>query len=400
MHLILIAIFCFLLVSCGPSSDSLEYKIEQLTSQIKDEPEDPTLHYDLGRAYIENKNYHYALNELIKAIRLKEDYGEAYREKGIALFYLKRYLDAEKALSKSFSLNPANADIATDLGSIFIATGNLKKSLRFLKIAQIRDNNMHIVFNNMGAAHAEIGQNKQAIGYWEKALEIHPLMTEVHINMGVVYERMGKKKKAIAAYQKALEQDKRNTMAHYNLGVIHAKNKDIPKAVESWQKASKLDSKDEKVLTSLGWAYESLGKKKKALQETLKAIKLEPFNSQTHYAAGRIQSDLGNFDKALDALGKAVNLDPEFGDAYYRLGIAYDNLNESRDAISNILIAEIVYHKKKKMDLFKKMGEELKPLFEKYELTRKHFSQLQLPDTLKGYDLYKKPKRIKTSKEK
>ncbi len=222
MHLILIAIFCFLLVSCGPSSDSLEYKIEQLTSQIKDEPEDPTLHYDLGRAYIEDKNYHYALKELIKAIRLKEDYGEAYREKGIALFYLKRYLDAEKALSKSFSLNPANADIATDLGSIFIATGNMKKSLRFLKIAQIRDNNMHIVFNNMGAAHAQIGQNKKAIGYWEKALEIHPLMTEVHINMGVVYERMGKKKKAIAAYQKALEQDNRNTMAHYNLGVIHA----------------------------------------------------------------------------------------------------------------------------------------------------------------------------------
>ena len=400
MHLILIAIFCFLLVSCGPSSDSPEYKIEKLTSQIKDEPENPTLHYELGRVYIEKKKYHSALKALVEAIRLKEDYGDAYREKGITLFYLKKYFVAQNALKKSFALNPANADIATDLGSISIATGNLKKSLRFLKIAQIRDNNMHIVFNNMGAAHAEIGQNKQAIGYWEKALEIHPLMTEVHINMGVVYERMGKKKKAIAAYQKALEQDNRNTIAHYNLGVIHAKNKDIPKAVESWQKASKLDSKDEKVLTSLGWAYESLGKKKKALQENLKAIKLEPFNSQTHYAVGRIQSDLGNFDKALDALGKAVNLDPEFGDAYYRLGIAYDNLNESRDAISNILIAEIVYHKEKKMDLFKKMGVELKPLFEKYELTRKHFTELQLPDALKGYNLHKKPKRIKTSKEK
>jgi tetratricopeptide (TPR) repeat protein len=400
MHLILIAIFCFLLVSCGPSSDSPKYKIDQLTSQIEDEPEDPTLHYDLGKAYIEDKKYHSALRALVEAIRLKGDYGDAYREKGIALFYLKRYFDAEKALNKSFALNPTNADIATDLGSIFIATGNLKKSLRFLKIAQNRNSNMHIVFNNMGAAHAEIGQNKQAISYWKKALEIHPLMTEVHINMGVVYERMGKKKKAIAAYQQALEEDDRNAMAHYNLGVIHAKNKDIAKAVESWEKARKLDSKDDKVLASLGWAYESLGKKEKALQEILKAIKLEPFNSQTHYAAGRIQSDLGNFDKALDSFNKAVNLDPEFGDAYYRLGIAYNNLNESRDAISNMLIAEIVYHKKKKMDLFKKMGEELKPLFEKYELTRNHFSQLQLPDTLKGYDLHKKAKRIKTSTEK
>jgi hypothetical protein len=95
-----------------------------------------------------------------------------------------------------------------------------------------------------------------------------------------------------------------------------------------------------------------------------------------------------------------VNLDPEFGDAYYRLGVVYDNLNQGRDAISNTLIAEIVYHKKKKMDLFKKMDEQLKPLLEKYQLTRNNFSQLQLPDTLKGYDLHKKPKRIKTSKEK
>ena len=155
----------------------------------------------------------------MKAIRLKKDYGEAYREKGIALFYLKKYFDAEKALQKSFKLNPSQKDIATALGSIFIATGNIKKSLQLLKYAKRKNSNMHVVFNNMGAAHAEIGRNKEALDYWEKALKLHPLMTEVHINMGVVYERMGKKKKAMASYQKALKQDNSNTMAYYNLGI-------------------------------------------------------------------------------------------------------------------------------------------------------------------------------------
>mgnify|MGYP000462848350 CR=1 FL=1 len=42
-----------------------------------------------------------------------------------------RYFDAEKALNKSFALNPTNADIATDLGSIFIATKNFNKSLSY-----------------------------------------------------------------------------------------------------------------------------------------------------------------------------------------------------------------------------------------------------------------------------
>ena len=141
-------------------------------------------------------------------------------------------------------------------------------------------------------------------------------------------------------------------------------------------------------------------KKEKALSKILKAIQIEPFNSQNHYAAGRIQSDLENFENAIESLEQSVKLAPEFGDAYYRLGIVYDKLNEGNDAISNTLIAEIIYHKAKKMDLFKKMGIKLQSLFQKYQLGRKDFTELQLPDTIKDYDINEKPKRIRTSIEK
>ena len=181
---------------------------------------------------------------------------------------------------------------------------------------------------------------------------------------------------------------------------LYAKNNDITKAVESWEKAYKIDSRDEKTLINLGWAYEKLGKKEKALDKILKSIQIEPFNSENYYAAGRIQSDLESFENAIESLEQSIKLDPEFGDAYYRLGIVYDNLNQGSDAISNILIAEIIYHKAKKMDLFKKMGKNLEPLFQKYQLGRKNFTKLQLPDTLKNYDMNKKPKRIRTSGEK
>jgi len=400
MPLILTAIFCFFLTTCGPPSDSYEYRVKEFLSKIEQNPEDPSLHLELGKTYIEEKKYYSALKTLAEAIRLKQDYGEAYRQRGIALFYLKKYFDAEKALSKSFSLNPAHEDIATDLGSIFIATGNIEKSLRFLKIAQTRDNNMHVVFNNMGAAYAEIGQNKQAINYWEKALEKHSLMSEVFINMGVVYERMGEKKKAVESYQKALKQEFNLPIAHYNLGVIHAKNNDIKKTIESWENARKLDSKDGKTLMSLAWAYEKIGKKEIALNQILKSIELEPFNYEFHYAAGRIQSDLGQFEEAAESLKKSINLAPEFGGSYYRLGVVNDNLNNGVEAISNLLISEIIYHKNRKMDLYKKMGMLLTALFEKYKLSRKNFIGLKLPETLKGYDLNKKPKRIRTSQEK
>ena len=392
--------FSLLLFACGPKEDSLEGRYKIYSKQVKENPEDPTGHYELGKVYIEKKEYHAALNQLIEATRLKEDYGEAYREKGVAQFYLKRFLDAEKTLAKSFRLNPSQPDIATDLGSIYLKNGNMKKAFRYLNIGQKRNNNPHIVFNNLGAAYARTGKNREAMKFWRKALEKNPNIPETHVNIGVVHEKMGKKKKAIASYQKALELDEFNAMAHYNLGVIYAKEKDFPKAVEEWETAYKLDKEDNNILNSLAWAYEKQGKKDEALIKLDESIKLSPYDPKTHFSSGRIKFNLGDTDNAIDSLKKATHLDPNYGDAYYRMGLAYDSQNHSYDAISSLLIAEIIYHKTGKMDLYKKNRAKLKTFFEKYQTQRSDFNNMELPETLKGYDLHKRSKRIRTSKEK
>jgi tetratricopeptide (TPR) repeat protein len=399
MTRLLILIFSLTLLACGPKEDSLEGRYAINLKKIKEQPKDPIGHYELGKVYIEKGEYQTAFNQLSEATRLKSDYGEAYREKGIALFYLKRYPDSEKALVKSFKLNPAQPDIATDLGSIYLRNGNVKNALRYLKIAQTRNNNMHVVFNNLGVASEKAGKDIQALRFWKQALEKNPGLIETHVNMGVVHEKMGQKKKAIAAYKKALELDKTNAMAHYNLGVIYAKEKDFPKAIGEWETAQKLDKKDENFLNSLAWAYEKTGKRKLALAKLDQSIKLSPYDSKVHFSSGRIKFDMGDIDDAIDSLKKAVQLDPSFGDAYYRLGLAYDTQNQSYDAISNLLITELVYHKAQKMDLFKKTRSKLDTLFAKYQTRRQDFKDLQVPETLKGYDLHKR-NRIRTSKEK
>ena len=395
-----ILLFFLVLLACGPQEGPLEGRLITYSKQVKENPDDPEGHYELGKVYIERGKNQTAFNHLSKATRLKENYAEAYREKGIALFHLKSYLDAKKALLKSFSLKDTQPDIASDLGSIYLKNGNIKNALRYLKIAQTRNNNMHIVFNNLGALYAKTGKNRQALKFLKQALGKNPGLLEVHINMGVVYEKMGQKRKAVAAYQKALELDDSNAMAHYNLGVIYAKGKDFPKAIEEWETALKLDRTDENILNSLAWAYEKLGKRKEALAKLNLSIKLSPFDSKTYFSSGRIKYDMGNVDDAIDSFKKAVQHDPNFGDAYYRLGLIYDTLNQGYDAISNLLITEIVYHKARKMDLFKKTRARLEPLFTKYQTQREDFKDLQVPETLKGYDLNKRQNQIRTSKEK
>ena len=395
-----IILFSLLLLACGPTGDSLEGKFAIHSKQVEKNPDDPLGHYELGKVYIKKKEYQAAFKQLSIATRLKDDYGEAYREKGVAQFYLKRFLDAEKSLKKSFRLNPTQPDIATDLGSIYLKNGNMRNAFRYLKIAQTRNNNAHIVLNNLGAAYAKTGKDKEALKNWKQALEKNSSIPEIHVNIGVVYEKTGQKKKAIAAYQKAMELDDSNAMAHYNLGVIYAKEKDFPKAIEEWGTASKLDSKDENILNSLAWAYEKTGKKREALVKLDQSIKLSHYDPKAHFSLGRIKHDLGDSDGAIDSLKKATLLDPNFGDAYYRLGLAYDSQYQGYDSISSLMIAEIVYHKARKADFLEKTRTEMKTLFRKYQVQRSDFRDLQVPETLKGYDLHKGPNQIRTSKQK
>jgi tetratricopeptide (TPR) repeat protein len=395
-----IILFSLLLLACGPREDSLEGKFVIHLKQVEKNPDDPQGHYELGKVYIEKEEYQAAFKQLSEATRLKNDYGEAYREKGVAQFYLKRFLDAEKSLEKSFRLNPSQPDIANDLGSIYLKNGNMKNAFRYLKIAQSRNNNAHIVFNNLGVAHAKTGKNKEALKNWKQALEKNPNIPEIHVNIGVVYEKTGEKKKAIAAYQKAIELDDSNAMAYYNLGVVYAKKKDFPKAIEEWGNATKLDSKDENILNSLAWAYEKIGEKREALVKLDQSIKLSPNEPRAHFTLGRIKHDLGDSDGAIDSLKKAIRLDPNFGDAYYRLGLAYDSQNQGYDSISNLMIAEIVYHKARKADFLEKTRTKMKTLFGKYQVHQSDFRDLQIPETLKGYDLHKRPNQIRKSKQK
>ena len=395
-----IILFSLLLLACGPTGDSLEGKFAIHSKQVEKNPDDPVGHYELGKVYIKKKEYQAAFKQLSLATRLKDDYGEAYREKGVAQFYLKRFLDAEKSLKKSFRLNPTQPDIATDLGSIYLKNGNMKNAFRYLKIAQTRNNNAHIVLNNLGAAYAKTGKDKEALKNWKQALEKNSNIPEIHVNIGVVYEKTGQKKKAIAAYQKAMELDDSNAMAHYNLGVIYAKEKDFPKAIEEWGTASKLDSKDENILNSLAWAYEKTGKKREALVKLDQSIKLSPYDPKAYFSLGRIKHDLGDSDGAIHSFKKATRLDPNFGDAYYRLGLAYDSQYQGYDSISSLMIAEIVYHKARKADFLEKTRTEMKTLFRKYQVQRSDFRDLQVPEALKGYDLHKRPNQIRTSKQK
>ena len=69
----------------------------------------------------------------------------------------------------------------------------------------------------MGNAFKDLGQLKEAVTNYQKAIEKKPDFSEAHNNLGNAYKDLGELNSALKSYQKAVEIDPKFAAAYYNL---------------------------------------------------------------------------------------------------------------------------------------------------------------------------------------
>ena len=84
-----------------------------------------------------------------------------------------------------------------------------------MRIKNLPENHpdMATAFNNLGSAYSDLGDQKKAVDYYVKALEItkkslpenHPDLATSYNNLGIANSRFGDQKKAVEYIEKALE---------------------------------------------------------------------------------------------------------------------------------------------------------------------------------------------------
>jgi Flp pilus assembly protein TadD len=80
-------------------------------------------------------------------------------------------------------------------------------------LAQRGDAKAHVEF---GIKVAQIGQWREAIFRWERAVQIDPTYAQAWNNLGIGYEQEGRFDDARAAYEKAIQLDPKNQMIRQN----------------------------------------------------------------------------------------------------------------------------------------------------------------------------------------
>jgi tetratricopeptide (TPR) repeat protein len=221
---------------------------------------------------------------------------------------------------------------------------------------QVESTNAH-VWNEKGNVHFKQESFEEAIGAYNKAIQIDPAFGWPYSNLALVYFNQGKYTEAILLYQKSLgllNSNKEKALSWNGLGNVYRRVNDYANAVSAFRKAAELDAEtagmrdaadnfqvDEALKTAKAW--NELGElffKARSYVDAAdafnKAIELEPQAGTAYCNMGRILTFQGHFPEAVQYLEKSIELfneDKEKATAWNRLGNVYRKLNNHDDAI-------------------------------------------------------------------
>jgi Flp pilus assembly protein TadD len=148
-----------------------------------------------------------ALTYLDKSIEIYPEFADAHLQKGVALYYLKRFEDALSSYQEALKINPTNP------------TTN----------------------NNIGTIYFENQEYQQALTYFLNAIKYNPTYAEAYANAGSIYGITQQYDDAIRMFNQAIKNDPTYAQAYYFLGITYRNKGDEGQAQVFLQKAAQLN---------------------------------------------------------------------------------------------------------------------------------------------------------------
>ena len=168
---------------------------------------------------------------------------------------------------------------------------------------------------------------KEALGHFNRAIEIAPDLAEAYLNRGFAEKALsaaeagdaGMQERAAIDFEKALDLDSSLTPAHDELGQIYAARGDTSKALEHFSQSIKVKATPNGYYQR-GQLYEKLGEHEKALEDFNLAIAELTDAPYVYFARAVVREKLGDAEGSKTDRARALELSIETGNP--GLGVA------------------------------------------------------------------------------
>jgi len=158
---------------------------------------------------------------------------------------------------------------------------------------------------------------------WADAVEKNPESSTGNALMGVVYMELGMDRDAVKYLEKAVRLLPYDYQSRNNLGIVYGRLDEPEKALKEFATSIRLRPDDDSIKINLSVFYQRQKEYKKA-EEVLKyLLSKSPQNANLHYRMALVYKDMGQYEAAISELLKSTELAPNIINPYVELGNIY-----------------------------------------------------------------------------
>ncbi|MDA8122640.1 MAG: tetratricopeptide repeat protein [Deltaproteobacteria bacterium] len=302
-------------------------------------PGDADRFYSSGREFIAAGDFASAQKQFENAIAQNPDHPEANFHLG--LLYSRNINTYDKAEQVFFGLaeiamrtgGNSRDDLffrtGLALASLYLKSGKTVRAgqlIRNVIASAPPDARLDKAYNMLGLASYYDRIYDDSIFYLRLAIKINPNNVDARFNLKAIrarlehfqaakiYSRMGDRKEAIANYRKAIELDPRFIEARQRLGVELFNEGHPEEGLKELRRADSLSSayrRGYEIWYEEGRILHAMGRTDEALRVFKRVIGHKPRFAAAHNEVGKIHLARGEFDDATNCFARAIGIDPK-----------------------------------------------------------------------------------------
>ena len=258
---------------------------------------------------------------------------QAYVSKGLFYFIIENYDLSKKCFENAIKMD-SSLRTYLQISFVLYVNNENKEAITWLDKALEIDGEDVEVLCNKGITLTDLGRYKEAISVFDKALEIDGEDVEVLCNKGITLTDLGRYKEAISVFDKALEIDEEDVDVISNKGRSLAIMEEYVEAIVWFDKALEIDGENVEVLCNKGITLTDLGRYKEAISVFDKALEIDEEDVDVISNKGRSLAIMEEYVEAIVWFDKALEIDEEDVDTLYYKGITLTDLGRYKEAIS------------------------------------------------------------------
>lgn len=220
----------------------------------------------------ELKEYYRALKDLDVVKREWNDSSKVYFLEGLVYTKLRKFNDALTSFRSAARIEPRNAEILVNLGTVHYYNQDLDSARYFLNEAMKSDPNEGNAYNAMAMVEVTSGDLGKASELLTRALNLHPGDAYFINNRGYISLLKGETEKALEDINRSITSDPYNGWAYRNKGIYYLMTNNNEEAIRLLKRAETADPFIEKLYYYLGEAYLKNGQRKEACENFAKAL--------------------------------------------------------------------------------------------------------------------------------